>query len=1176
MATILENIFISEDKLLSLKQELKKVSDKISSQKALCSERDRVSFSAEKIQAQLNDQKKQINRSVEALKELEECYDDYWNKYDEWTDNGLLLFRRAAVAKVRIVFHPNGFEMISNAKIPGLYTRSECAGSYPCKLSGNPSIMSDLKKLAETTFYYWDSFLESNQKFWKMVDRLVQEKKLGQYSSTQDPDYYIDEQKNILLEKRLKYDDLLQTKNEYDLSQYKNVDEFLHKLENDKLSFEKKIEAVKNEIVSLKENLAKTDPVLAGFTIPKEVKSGVYDKEWISIVKRAASSRTTLPILPTGENGYYKWLDNGPANMLLSPTGGAFKSLEMLASVLLLAFPVPSVHFTVVGKDKITQFFKDLDSKVCTIIYEDHEISQYFSLLNKMFNESPDVNGDTGESIPPKEVVVLTGYDANVYGYALNSVKNVLRRGKEGGIYFIALPTEDYDPSKDAFVSYFRNEYYCASSLLGKQAIVEVPDENATLGQNVVMQKKKGTLSDLVISYVNKCSVSPNNIVYEDVASGKLYHERPIKDLLTEQNYNAANQIVVPFASSLEGATMDLHFATADHFSTFVIGKSGSGKSYLLHSILTNMLLKYDSSIVDLILMDFKMGGVELNYYKDVPHVSKLLVNGSDKQIVCEIMTSLENEMAKRGEELNRCGVNNIDGYNDYARSHGLPLMRHIILLVDECQGLFKIDMNKRNSREEIQEIVENIARQGRNQGVHLVFATQVFHSSGIPQAAIKQFTDFLFMECTSVDVADCDIENSEVKKEVEKLRKGEVIHYSHGSYIKGYVFDYAGEDGGFKKKTREVLCDKKRYTPTGEQFYFNASQLYYLGDKELRRIDKRLERSVAPVAVLGCNLSVQSDPLMIRFSKEEGGNLLIMGYNRELQAERVLWNAILSLAYSHHAIGKKARFKVFSTFREDEDSEKYLEEFINCRYALLRKMDALSYFDLIYEEERNRALQEIGTLIRRRMNGESKDETVYLVLPNHELYRKNLSKRLKNAEPEGWNKPTQVKSDDLGFELPNGFGSSGKKAPVFATIDRGSEIMSDSYEQTAFKSSSANLNEELRFILLNGPEQHVHVVMQVVSPDKVFSGDSGTLRRSEMEKLFNNIVMLRMAGSAAEGLPVQSSVVEKLEMEVQRMRAILWNEENAIRTFVPYDFPGGRDDQNHGEVLNKIINKIK
>lgn len=1174
MVTVIENILQSEKKLLSLRQELIKQTDRVAAQMELCAERDKVRLATEKNVAEMSAQKKKINEWVEALQELEGYEGNYRNAYGDWTNKGLLLFRKAAVTNVRIVFHPDGYEMISNAKIPGLFTSSECRGNYACKLSGNSRIMADLKKLTANLFPIWKHFLETIKTFWNVADGMITQKKVGHYSEYQTIYEFIDDQKNRLMFERLCYDDLVEVRKKYDLNQYLNVDEQLHKLKTDQSDLEKNIADLKNEIDGLKEKLAKTDPVLAGFTIPKDVKSGVYDKDWINIVKRTAAGRTAMPILPAGEYGYYHWLDDKPANLFISPVGGMFKNLEMLASVILLAFPVPSVHFTVVGKDKITQFFKDLDSKVCSIIYEDHEINHYFSLLNKMFNESPDVSGDTGNGIQPKEVVVLTGYDSNAYGYALNSVKNVLRRGKEAGIYFIALPTEDYNSEKDPFADYFRDECFRTSSILGEPALVEVLDEKATVGQNVVMKSQKGTLGDLVVSYVNKCSVSPNNTVYEEIASGKLYRDKPIKDLLTEQSYNAANQIVVPFASSLDGTTMELHFAAADHFSTFVIGKSGSGKSYLLHSILTNMLLKYDSSIVDLILMDFKMGGVELNYYKDVPHVSKLLVNGSDKQIVCEIMTSLEEEMAKRGEELNRCGVNNIDGYNDYARSHGLPLMRHIILLVDECQGLFKIDMNKRNSREEIQEIVENIARQGRNQGVHLVFATQVFHSSGIPQAAIKQFTDFLFMECTSVDVADCDIENSEVKKEVEKLRKGEVIHYSHGNYTKGYVFDYAGEDGSFKKKTREMLCDKKRYTLTGEQFYFNASQLYYLGDKELQRIDKRLQRSVTPVAVLGCNLSVQSDPLMVRFSKEEGGNLLIMGYNRELQAERVLWNAVLSLAYSHHAIGNNVRFKVFSTFREDEDSDKYLEEFINCRYTLLRKMETLDCVEVFYEEERNKAIQEIGSLIRRRMNGEVKEDTVYLVLPNHELYRKNLSKRLQHVE-KGY-RPAQSQSDDLGFEMPSGFGAARKSGPGFQTIERSAGAFAEPFGQNEFRSSSETLNEELKFILANGPEQRVHVIMQVAAPDKVFAGDSGVLRRTEMEKLFNNIVMLRMTGTAAEGLPVQSGVVEKLEMEVQRMRAVLWNEENMIRTFVPYDFPGGRDDQSKGENLNKIINKIK
>ena len=62
-------------------------------------------------------------------------------------------------------------------------------------------------------------------------------------------------------------------------------------------------------------------------------------------------------------------------------------------------------------------------------------------------------------------------------------------------------------------------------------------------------------------------------------------------------------------------------------------------------------------------------------------------------------------------------------------------------------------------SKKEIDQIIEQIAKEGRNQGVHLIFATQTLTGCTIPRSIINQITDPYLLKCSPVD-AQLFVEN--------------------------------------------------------------------------------------------------------------------------------------------------------------------------------------------------------------------------------------------------------------------------------------------------------------------------------------------------------------------------------------------------------------------------------
>lgn len=1106
----------------------------------------------------------------------------------QWIDKALETFRKAALVGVRIDMYSDSISL-SMASPSGIYVQQRykaglnsatASPDTPSQVNDDTKVKSSVRKdlvaRARILYPYWKKYDLAVRAYWNFVNQLVKDNELAPYNGTPTNARFTENYTHTLnvgqqkeLEKYIANEEqyrkgisdadaaLKKAQAAYASAQaaHGNAHKAVADAEAGLAAIRKLIREKEAEIERAKKILAELDPIEANFSIPESLGTDIYDQRWLNVVKKAAARRPGLPFMPAGG----KYIDCTGKENLIVMTGGStqMNDLKQLVTTYLLAFPVRRVHVNIIEhKVTVPQMLHDLNKAVCDVVSDNG--SEWNSFIARIREKYRELEKNTS-TYTPSEIVVLTGYDEDMKRQ-MKDLEQILNDGTRRGIYFVVLPAANYDFTKDAYYGYFNRTGYSSNYCLERKAVREELDEDASQGGRKVMKKVSTTLEKLVVQYIESCCTTIENKVYEGIAEGKLYTRTPIKDLFTEQPNSAANTLVVPFAESTDGREMDLRFATVDHFSTFIIGRSGSGKSYLLHNILTNMMLKYDSSIVELIVMDFKEGGVELDYYRDVPHVSKLLVNGRDRQIVNEIMESIDREMRRRGEVLNEIGEKDIDGYNRYAREHGMAQMKHLVVFADECHRLFASDntTDGERMRDRNKEIVANIARQGRSQGVNLVFATQLYSGSGIPTDAIKQFSDFLLMNCTSEDVLDCGITNDEVKNRVGRLLKGQVIHYSGGAFQQGFVYDYAGPKEEYKKKTAEVLHSARYEKPKARQVYFNACQRFYMESEDLRALATRNSR--IPVALLGRSLTVKGDGMLVKFKKETGYNMLIMGINKKLQAERVLWSAVMSLFYSHKSVGRPAQFNILYTFPEEEDD---IQELASLRHSVVKRIGRLPGMNLVDEDERGEAIERVGKMVRERMAGASTDESVYLILPNQEYYCRSLRSRLKGLPSAQVQMEKPSISDSLGFETP-------KSSLGFAGIDKGSGVQSVSTSR-AVGSTSETLQEELQFIMNNGPEVRVHTIIQVSSPDKVFPSDS--LSPRVMNDLFTDIVLLKIGGWAQNNLPqgVAPKQVEALSDDIKSLRALVYNPDEGLRTFVPYDFPVENDSSSQKDIFELL-----
>ena len=187
-----------------------------------------------------------------------------------------------------------------------------------------------------------------------------------------------------------------------------------------------------------------------------------------------------------------------------------------------------------------------------------------------------------------------------------------------------------------------------------------------------------------------------------------------------------------------------------------IAGQSGTGKSTLLHNVITTIAEKYSPDEFRLYLLDYKLG-VEFKIYKDHPNVELLLLDNSRLSVAVDALKKLEHEMQKREilfeEDLT---IQDIEAYNKKAK-HKLP---RILIIIDEVQQLFKDYETQR----QINPLIKSIAKQGRAFGIHMLFSSQSYDGCNISSDILAQmslriaFTLASGQECRAILGGDNDL----------------------------------------------------------------------------------------------------------------------------------------------------------------------------------------------------------------------------------------------------------------------------------------------------------------------------------------------------------------------------------------------------------------------------------
>jgi hypothetical protein len=479
-------------------------------------------------------------------------------------------------------------------------------------------------------------------------------------------------------------------------------------------------------------------------------------------------------------------------------------------------------------------------------------------------------NAQAGELAEPLRFLVIADFPTGFEAESLRRLASIATTGPRCGVYTIILrdTRQTLPPGSrmEEIVSRSVNLVYRDGTFVWRDEVFEKfplvvdrpPDEKTLTRLMDVVGKAAKEAKRVEVPFT---SIAPPN--------GKFW------------SMSSKDELRVPIGKS--GATrlqpFRLGVGVAQH--ALVAGKTGSGKSNLMHTIVTNMAMWYGPEEVEFYLVDFKKG-VEFKTYatQQLPHARAIAVE-SDREFGLSVLQRVDAELSRRGTLFRDAGVQDLAGYRDRT-GHKMP---RTLLLIDEFQEFFSEDDKL---GQEASGLLDRLVRQGRAFGIHVVLGSQTIGgSSGLARSTLGQIAVRVALQCTEADSQMILGDNNGAARLLS--RPGEAVYNDAGGLLEAnspfqiaYLPDEQRE--GFLGKVREV-AEGKGFRAAAEPIVFEGNSAAPI--RKNRRLMDLLERADYPAAgssvlgYVGEPVAIK-EPTAVNFRRQSGANVLLVGQAEE------------------------------------------------------------------------------------------------------------------------------------------------------------------------------------------------------------------------------------------------------------------------------------------------------
>lgn len=554
----------------------------------------------------------------------------------------------------------------------------------------------------------------------------------------------------------------------------------------------------------------------------------------------------------------------------------------------------------------------------------------------------------------------------------------------------------------------------------------------------------------------------------------------------------------IPYGINAQGELQYLDFENSN-FATFICGAARSGKSTLLHTLITGMIKNNHPDDIEIWLIDFKMTEFSRYINHTPPHIRYIILDESP-ELVYDIIDRLTEILIKR--------QNMFKG--KWLKLGEVPTEKYmpaIMVIIDEFSVMSQIIADSiASSNENYSVKLQMLLAKGAALGLHFIFASQGFTSGtrGLNDFSKKQIQQRVSMKTEYNEIKETlDLKSAtdEDKAMMEQL----TVHHTltripadeRGNHLKLsqvlYISDYT-EQEKMIDSISESMYTVPRYDPVNTEVYiskkpmiidgnlylaFNSKKdemlAYYDSHRDLIELDgERVlfvgePRRMLPLFPINVANEFCENILMVAPASEKmAASSVVLSVARSLEMQ----NSTISLwSTKKNPVFRQIKFECNEDFTSQSELDSICAEIKNLKGRIQSNVEVNEFYVLLGFET-----------IFTDMSFQVQNELSAMSSTSQVAYEKREA-----GEPDLL---TQLAASLSGGKPSN--------APSTTVVQKASTV-------ARAESTKYDAREDLKYILTNGPRLGYHFML-------VFS-TVGDLRQTKIDtSLFKHKIMFRTA----------------------------------------------------------------
>lgn len=382
--------------------------------------------------------------------------------------------------------------------------------------------------------------------------------------------------------------------------------------------------------------------------------------------------------------------------------------------------------------ESLVASFTDIDEKI-----------ELFDSVNE-YNAKADK-----DKIIPCSTVVVYGWPHSFEGKSKELMQKIMTNYERYGVSLVVVDYKlnDKDERKGNLPEYaLQNAVQIKMTAKGSMVAFEDGAEHSFTWYSF-----NDTLSESFIKSVEKIK-KPDNTIDNTFAVEK----KQFKD-------KSYREIELVYGVDAKRKQHKLTFEN-ENFATYIVGASRSGKSTLLHTLITGLITDYHPDNVELWLADFKQ--LEFKKYIDnkPPHIKYILLDESP-ELIYDLIDKLTEKMLERQRLFAELEIDRINQVNKKLDKLKEPLPV-IFVILDE----FSIMSQAIEENEKYRIRLQNLLAKGAAMGFKFIFSSQTFTMGvrGLTETAKAQIQQRIAMKADPEEItATLDLSSNSKTEQV-------------------------------------------------------------------------------------------------------------------------------------------------------------------------------------------------------------------------------------------------------------------------------------------------------------------------------------------------------------------------------------------------------------------------